>query len=122
MNSFHFMQSLVAVLVILNVLDILSTTYAIRSKIATEGNKIVLKFMQWVGTTWGGLLVVKLPLFAIAAMAMFPLIFAKLGVPNSVLARIADTPTYAWLIQIAIYAVVVGNNLRIVWRHAQRKG
>lgn len=122
MNSFHFMQFLVAVLVVLNVLDILTTNYAIRVKIAREKNWFVLDVMHWVGATWGGLLVVKLPGFVEAAMAILPTFFARLGTPNWLLVWIADTSTTSWLLQIAFYALIVGNNLRIVWRHTLAKG
>jgi hypothetical protein len=116
------MQLLVAVLVLLNVLDLLTTSYALRSKIGNEENSIVLAAIHWVGTTWGGLLLVKLPGFVEAALAIFPLFFASLGVPNWLLAWIANTSTTTWLAQIAFYALVVANNLRIVWRHAAAKG
>lgn len=122
MSPFHFMQSLIALIVVLNVLDVMTTSYALRMKIAREKNFIVLDVIHWVGTTWGGLLLVKLPGFLTAAMSLFPQPFAAIGVPTWLLVWLADTPIYAYLIQIAFYAIVVGNNVRICWSHAVKKG
>lgn len=122
MSPFHYMQLLVATLVVLNILDIVTTSYAIRMKMAYEGNSVVARVMQWIGTTLGGLLVVKVPGFLMAGMAMFPQFFAALHTPTWLLVWIADTSTTSWWVQIGIYAVVVGNNLRIVMAHWKKEG
>lgn len=120
MNPFHILQSLVAVLIILNVLDVITTSYAIRMKIAREENSIVLAAMHWVGTTWGGLLLIKVPGFIGAGMAMFPQFFAALGTPNWLLVWNAETPTWSWLAQISFYAIIIANNIRVCWKHVMK--
>lgn len=114
--TFHQLQNLVALIIVLNVLDALTTCYGITHKIAREQNGAAAGAMAWLGTTWSGLLLVKVPAISMALMAALPQLFAPY-VPNGLLVFVADIPDWSWYVQAIAYAAVVINNVRIVWSH-----
>ena len=88
---------LMIAVIVLQVLDVLTTLYVLRKKAGVETNPIMRKLMDTFGPELG--------LIAPKVIATFPLWAFR-----------DQTPLWVWLVVIVVFALVVINNLKYVMK------
>lgn len=112
--------ALAALLVVIGILDVVSTSYTLRRypTQAAEGNGIARRLFDWLGNTTRGhviaLLLIRAPSTAGILCAAAPVTLARLHVPTWLLLQAASVPDVVWYCTVMFWALVVANNLRIL--------